>query len=165
MPVVAGTQYATPTDLTDLGLIGGALSTVSMTTQNAALVAASAIADSYLQSRYSLPLTTWGRDLTRIICTIAAYDLLTSRGFGMTQGSDENIRKRYMDALTWLDEVSKGTTTPSQLHDSSTSTSSGPSTSTGVDGSINTATQGGFQMITSAVRGWTPRGGTTSGDR
>lgn len=166
MAVVVGTQYATTTDLTSLGLIGGALATVSATIQNAVLLAASGVADASLGSRYILPLTSWGTDLVRAVAIIASYDLLTSRGFAMTQGSDENIRKRYLDALEWLDEVSKGTQSASHVVDSSTTTASGPSVGTGVDGSINTATQGGFQMVTSPVRGWTPRGGTSaSGDR
>lgn len=153
MPVVAGTQYATRTDLANLGMIGGALSTVSATTQDAALVAASATADACLSSRYELPLSSWGTDLVRAVCCIAAYDVLTSRGFGLVGASDENIRKRYEDAIEWLRLVSQDKATPSHVVDSSSSDGEGQ------DGSISTSTHGAFQMETSPVRGWTDRGG------
>lgn len=162
MPVVTGTQYASQTDLAQLGLAGGALQNVTPTIQDAALLAASALADSYLESRFTLPLTSWGKDLSRVVCFIAAYDILTSRGYS-PQSPDDHIRQRYQDALAWLQEVSQGTQTPSHVADSSTDTQSGPSVgAVGADGSISTATQGGFQMETSAVRGWTSRGGTTN---
>lgn len=161
MPVVTGTQYATQTDLAQLGLSPGALQNVLSATQDAALQAASAIADSYLESRYDLPLTSWGKDLVRVVCFIAAYDLLTSRGYS-PQSPDDHIRQRYVDALAWLQEVSAGTQSVSHVADSSVNTQTGPSIGAiGTDGSINTATAGGFQMVTSPVRGWTSRGGTT----
>lgn len=161
MPVVTGTQYASQTDLAQLGLAPGALQNVTGTVQDAALLAASALADSYLESRYKLPLTSWGKDLSRIVCFIAAYDILTSRGYS-PQSPDDHIRQRYIDALAWLQEVSRGTQSPSQIADSSVTTQTGPSIgAVGSDGSINSATAGGFQMVTSPVRGWTSRGGSS----
>lgn len=151
MPVVAGTQYATRTDLANLGLVAGALANVTTTTQDAALVAASAVADSYLQSRYQLPLLQWGQDLSRAVAIIAAYDLLTSRGYNPQSSADQNVRQRYLDALAWLDSISKGASTPSYVTDSSTPTGT-------TDGSTSTETDGAFQMVTSSVRGWTSRG-------
>jgi phage gp36-like protein len=124
MPVVTGTQYASQTDLAQLGLAGGALQNVTPTIQDAALLAASALADSYLESRFTLPLTSWGKDLSRVVCFIAAYDILTSRGYS-PQSPDDHIRQRYQDALAWLQEVSQGTQTPSHVADSSTDTQSG----------------------------------------
>jgi phage gp36-like protein len=157
MPVVAGTQYATRADLANLGLIGAALSSVSPATQDAALLAASAIADSQLQGQFVLPITSWGQDLVRAVCIIAAYDLLTSRGYGPQQGVDDNIRKRFEDAMHWLDRVSKGEETPAYLIDSSIS-QSGQTMPPPVDGSTVFSTSGGFQMQTSPTRGWTDRG-------
>ena len=52
--------YATTTDLARFGLPSGALAGVSTATQEAALDAASAFADSYLRSRYTVPLTSYG---------------------------------------------------------------------------------------------------------
>jgi phage gp36-like protein len=163
MPVVSGTAYATRADLANLGLIGGALVNVSTATQDAVLLAASAIADSYLQSAFVLPITAWGQDLVRAVCTIAAYDLLTSRGFGMVQGPDENIRKRYEDALSWLQEASEGGQSPAYIVDSSIGNSGATGSSGSTDGSVVTTSQGGLQMVTSPVRGWTGRGKTSGG--
>ena len=55
--------YATITDLTRFGLPSTALTGVSSTTQEEAISAASSLADSYLRSRYDLPLTAYGDDL------------------------------------------------------------------------------------------------------
>ena len=76
-------------------------------------------------------------------------------------GADANWRQRYLDQLEWLDSVSKGTNSPSYVIDSGGL--SGPSSSTSVDGSLNTSTQGGFEMVTSPVRGWTNRGSKSQG--
>jgi phage gp36-like protein len=158
MPVVLGTVYATTTDLANLGLIGGALSSMPGGAQTEALQAASAVADSYIGSHFVLPILQWGYDLVRHVCIIAAYDLLTSRGYNPTAGADPNIRERYLDSLKWLDEVGKGTQSPAQLVDSSSS-----ATGTGSDGSP-TAQIDGFGLITSSIRGWTDRGVGTPAD-
>lgn len=161
MPVVSGTAYATSTDLASLGLVSAALANVGAGVQTAALAAASAVVDSKIQSRYVLPLTQWGQDLVRAVCVIAAYDIMTSRGYNPMAGADQNIRQRYLDAIEWLENVGKGTDTPSQVVDSSTTSGTGSS-----DDSITTQTRGGLQMTTSAVRGWTGRGvsGSTADD-
>lgn len=160
MPVFGNpTQYAQPTDLANLGLIGGVLSSISTNVQNAALLAASGLADAKLQSRYILPLAQWGQDLVRAVCIIAAYDLLTSKGYNPATGADPNIRERYLDQLKWLDSVSRGEDTPSYVVDSSQGGSSGTTgSSPAPDGSIVTTSEGGLQMQTSNVRGFTRRG-------
>ena len=162
MPLVAGTQYATTTDLGNVGLTSAALATMTTGQQTAALAGASALVDSYLESRYTLPLTAWGSDLARCVAILAAYDLLSTRGYNPNAGADMNWRQRYVDQMAWLDEVSKGTSSPSQVADSSVN-GSHASTSTGADGSISTTTAGGFSVVTSPVRGWTNRGATKPG--
>lgn len=156
MPVLAGTVYATRTDLTNIGLLGAALANVSTGAQDEALQAASAVADSYLQSHYVLPLVQWGYDLVRAVCCIAAWDCLTARGFSPQSQGDQNVYKRYEDAINWLDEVSKGLQSPANIVDSST-----PATpATGSD----TVRIDGFSITTTAVRGWTDRGVGTPPD-
>lgn len=156
MPVLAGTVYATTTDLANLGLIGGVLSSVPGPAQTEALQAASAIADSYLQSHFVLPITQWGYDLVRVVCIVAAYDILVSKGYNPAAGPDTNIRQRYQDALEWLDEVSKGIQSPVNIVDSSTPP-------VPVDGSGTTRVDG-FAVVTTDVRGWTDRGVGTPPD-
>lgn len=100
--------YADRTDLARLGLRSGALTGVSTGDQDAALEAASDTVDGYLRSRYTLPLSAWGDDLRRAVCTIAAWDILTTRGFDPSKGGDEAIRLRYEDAIKWCEAVSAG---------------------------------------------------------
>lgn len=149
MAVLAGTVYATSTDLTNIGLLGGALANVPAGSITEALQAASAVADSYLQGQFVLPITQWGYDLVRAVCNIAAWDLMAARGYS-PQSPDDHIRQRYEDALTWLDEVSKSTQTPVNILDST----SGITPDEG-------ATEGGYDgmsVTSTAVRGWTDRG-------
>lgn len=100
--------YATRTDLTTHGLSSAALGSISTTAQDAALDAASQVADSYLRARYGTPVTGYGTDLTRAVCSLAAWDLLSVRGFDPQRGGDESLRLRAEDALRWLRDVSAG---------------------------------------------------------
>lgn len=100
--------YATRTDLTTHGLSSAALGSISTTAQDAALDAASASADSYLRTRYSTPVTGYGVDLTRAVCALAAWDLLSVRGYDPQRGGDEAVRLRAEDAMRWLRDVSAG---------------------------------------------------------
>jgi phage gp36-like protein len=140
MPVVAGTPYAVRADLAALGLLSGALSNVPTGTQDAALLAASGVADSYLQSQYTLPLTSWGYDLLRAVCIIAAYDLMTSRGYNPVGNVDQNIRLRYLDVIAWLEGIASGEETPASVVDSGSGSGSSS-----------------FSIRSSAIRGWTHR--------
>lgn len=101
-------SYATRTDLTTHGLSSAAIGSISTTAQDAALDAASATADSYLRTRYSTPVTGYGVDLTRAVCSISAWDLLSVRGYDPQRGGDEAVRLRAEDALRWLRDVSSG---------------------------------------------------------
>lgn len=103
-------QYAEAADLYALGLPQAALA--SGTDPTAALVAASGTADGYLRKRYTLPLTAWDEEITRRVCHLAAFDLLTTRG---TRPGDalDLVTKRYDDAVKWFESVAKGLIEPS----------------------------------------------------
>jgi phage gp36-like protein len=117
--------YATRTDLVNLGIAAQALEGVATGSQDAALLAASELADSYLGSRFTLPLTAWGSDLKRHVCSIAAWDLLGgTRGFNPEAGTNEVVRTRYEDAIRWLEQVAANKVTPAGAVDSSSPTSS-----------------------------------------
>lgn len=109
--------YATAADLARLALPARALTGILLTDQGAALEAASSLADGYLAARYTLPLLAWGDDLRRAVSLIAAYDLMTRRGYS-PEGGDEQLRLRYEDAIRWLEQVSKGTISPVGLEES-----------------------------------------------
>lgn len=100
--------YATTTDLTRFGLPSTALTGVSSTTQEEAISAASALADSYMRSRYAVPLTAWGDDLTQCVCALAAETLLTSRGLDPGRANGDVILTRADNARAWLKDVSAG---------------------------------------------------------
>ncbi len=104
--------YASRADLHALGLPEAALASIPDVEQEAALEAASALADSYLRVRYDLPLTSWGRELSRAVALIAAYDLMSRRGYDPTRPGQENLRMRYEDAIRWLEGVAAGRVDP-----------------------------------------------------
>lgn len=104
--------YASPADLEALGLPARALQGVPQGDIALALEAASALADSYLRARYRLPLQSWGRELARAVVAIAAYDLMSRRGFNPERPEDENLRLRYEDAIRWLEAVAAGRIDP-----------------------------------------------------
>ncbi len=100
--------YATTTDLTRFGLPSAALTGVSSTTQEEAISAASALADSYMRSRYSVPLSAYGDDLSQCVCALAAETLLTSRGLDPSRANGDVIGARADNARAWLRDVAMG---------------------------------------------------------
>jgi len=101
-------RYATTTDLVRLGLPSTALTSVSSTTQEAALDAASSLADGYIASRKKLPLSAWGDDLRTVVARLAAYDLMVTRGYDPAAGRDDQLRLRHEDAMRWLRDFADG---------------------------------------------------------
>jgi phage gp36-like protein len=116
--------------------------------------------DSYLSGRFTLPLVTYGEAVTRAVCVVAAYDLLTSRGYNpANQGDDSSqLDKRYRSVEDWLKDVARGLVTP-PVTDSSTPTGDD-------DGNANTPSGGyvvaprlsddgdGYVVGAPRVRGW-----------
>ncbi|EAA8719432.1 DUF1320 domain-containing protein [Salmonella enterica subsp. enterica serovar Abaetetuba] len=77
-----------------------------------ALADASALIDSYISARYTLPLSSVPLALTQQCCAIAFYYLNTVR-------ATEQTRKRYEDALRWLEGIRDGKTPLGVAQDSS----------------------------------------------
>lgn len=101
-------QYATISDFYDLGLKADALEEVVDDVLNLHLITESSVVDSYLGSRYSLPLITpFPGALTRVVCDLAAYSILMRRGYN-PETYDLNYEKRAMAALEWLKMISNG---------------------------------------------------------
>lgn len=71
----------------------------------AAVLAASSLAYSFLRSRYTLPLVTWGSDLKMAVAKIAALYVLTKRGFDPSSPADQAMVKGHDDAIAWLRDV------------------------------------------------------------
>lgn len=71
-----------------------------------ALDTAAAQIDTYLSSRYTLPLQVVPRFLVTVCCDIARYELCV----GKTRGSEE-IETRYKDAVRFLELAASGKVT------------------------------------------------------
>lgn len=69
-----------------------------------AIDARSAEADSHFAARYRLPLTEWDVNVRRVVCELAALDVLGVAGFN-PQGNDEFYERRAERALAWLKAV------------------------------------------------------------
>ena len=101
-------QYATTTDLADLGLPADALSGTTAAIQNKFLTKASGKIDSYLRGRYSLPLSVpYPDEIVDACVAITAYKLLKRLGYNPS-GYDEQFAEDHQTALDWLDKLSKG---------------------------------------------------------
>lgn len=101
-------QYATISDLYALGSAPAiAYGDLDDDTKNAALVAASEKVDDHIRARFSLPLIAWGTSITEATCKIAAYNLLSDRGYNPGAGADVNVRDRFIDAMAFLEKVQK----------------------------------------------------------
>lgn len=111
-------RYAERTHITQFSLPSAALSGISTGDQDAALDAASQVADSYLGAKFQLPLKTWGDDLRRAVCDVAAWMLIKRRGFSPQAADGGMIREAYDDGLRWLEQVAVGKVVPSGVTDS-----------------------------------------------
>ena len=103
-------QYATRADLEAIGINPVAFQNVSDANVDAALLAASEECDNYMQARYRVldaPLVSWGTDLRRLVCKIAAYTLMAVRGYNPAAGADVYIRMGYEDTIDTLKGVAR----------------------------------------------------------
>jgi phage gp36-like protein len=107
------TVYATPDDLAALSLPGAVVAAIPNESRLQALAAAAALADSYLASRYRLPLVAWGRELTQAVCDIAAFYAMKRLGFNPDGGADAELVAGRDRAEAWLARVASGAVTPS----------------------------------------------------
>lgn len=139
---VAQSQYASTAQLASLSLTPQAAARYGDVAMNAALQAASSRADSYLASQFTLPLTSWDMQLTRVVCDMAAFDL--ARQYGLNPAApDFNALKSLFDgSLAWLEQVRTHALTP-QYEDS--------------DGSPTNVEEGGPFVITATSRGYSER--------
>lgn len=144
-------SYATVADLERHGVSRSALEDVNLEGQEAALEAASRVADSYLRGAVSLPITAadgvYPVELVRAVAQIAAYDLLSVRG--MTAESD--LGRRASASEKWLRAIGEGEVRPAWADSSEDATVGydGPYVvSPGVDQDGNATTE------TPTPRGW-----------
>lgn len=120
------TQYATTTDLANLGLPAAALTNVSADVQNAHLLKTGARMDGYLRSEHTFPFTVpYPDELIECNCVMAAYTILTSaRGYNPAD-VDDQFRLRYEDCLTWLRDIGAGRVALAATADATPNTNEG----------------------------------------
>lgn len=128
-------QYATAAQLAAIPSAQAYVTGISEGDRNTALVNASAEADDYLASQYTLPLSAWPDSLSMHVAHIAAYRLATGRGFN-TEGGPTTLRTLYDDAIAWLKAIRAG------------------SGLAGVTDSTPTVEEGGTYVVTNTRRGW-----------
>ena len=112
-------QYCQPSDITLYALPATAIpASITNQQQIDACIAASQEADSYMRARYALPLspnypqggpyTTYDPTLVRHTAYIAAFILMSFRGFTPRNGMDEMIRENYYKAVGYPDRPGSG---------------------------------------------------------
>ena len=109
MPLLtAAPVYATPDDLDRCGVPPEALKKIGIEERQRALYQASRTVDSRITARYTMPLVSWGDDLTQIVCIIAAFRLLCYRGWRPDDPANAGVVMMYQEALKTLDKVAQG---------------------------------------------------------
>jgi phage gp36-like protein len=115
--------YATPAELYLYALPSAAIPDMTADEVQAQLDAASALVDSYIGSRFDLPLSgTIPIDIVSVTCDLAAYALMKHRGFNPESGDAEQFETARKNAVSWLKDVQSGKATPTGVKDSSTPT-------------------------------------------
>jgi len=138
-----GTRYAEIADLKSMGISPRAISDMPPAQLNTGLDSASAVADGYLADKFTLPLLTWGLDLKMAVVKIAAWELMSDRGFNPEQDPRDNpVLIRYKQAIDWLEGVSEGRIQPSGVSDSTPSS----------------AQDEEVVAVSASQRGWSDRG-------
>ena len=116
--------YADRTDLARHGTNIECLNRIPTADQDEALLTMSAVADDYLRERFPLPLTTWSRSLRAHVAAMAAYELLSVRGYNI-DSSDKLLRERFDAAIAWLGKCTLGQLTPQGTVGTETETDDG----------------------------------------
>lgn len=150
--------YCTTAQLTQFGIRAEALRTIDPSDLQAAIMAASKTIDGYLRSRFKLPLTAWGEDITLICARLAVYQLVVVRGFNAARAGDDQIEKQYDVSMATLKDIPRGAYSPDVTD---ASANAGPGVS---------APAGSVQVLSDGSRGFfnddrISRGGPFQGRR
>lgn len=100
-------SYASVAQFYVYGLPQTAVGAMTAAQIQGALDTASSEIDGYFKGRpYALPLTAWGIEVVRWCCVMAAWELLSVRGFNPA-GADAVLRIRWEDTMKTLREVQR----------------------------------------------------------
>ena len=119
-------NYATLADLPTYGVNLSALPAwITTGMQQAQIDAWNAKVDSYLSSKFKLPITSWGKDLTQAVAVLAAYELICLRGFDPESQGDVIFKQRAEREVTWLESIRDGDVVPTVVDSSAGLTDGG----------------------------------------
>jgi phage gp36-like protein len=103
--------YATFPQLYALGVNADALTPVPEKDQMEALEAASRLIDTYLW-KLNPPLAVFTGEISEAAAVMAAYTVMSSRGFDPEHDDSKNLRLRYLDKIRWLESLDGGAKLP-----------------------------------------------------
>jgi phage gp36-like protein len=105
---MAQQEYATATDMTQLGISAAAVSSLDADTQTAHRLKASARVATFLRKVHTLPFDVVPDEVTEYTVAIAQWTMLLRRGFNPESNVDATIRERYLDAIKDLERIASG---------------------------------------------------------
>ena len=113
--------YCTPADVTTIALPASAIpSGITLAQQQAACNDASSSADAKMRARYPLPITgsigggpgVFDPSIVRYTAYMAAYIIMSFRGFNPSSAADRMIVENNEKAIAWFDGVERGNVHP-----------------------------------------------------
>ncbi len=113
-------MYCTVKQLRDFSMSQALFNTMDQAGLIPLIGAASDFADSYLQSKFQLPLISYGLDLSMMVAHIATFYALIKRGMNPEGQEDLLIQKRYNHAESWLMKIADEKITPTFIDSSGT---------------------------------------------
>jgi len=106
-------EYCTLEDLSRLGVSAGALRNLSEGDMLTVIGSTSSLIDSYLKAgHYTLPLLSWGEDISEAAAAIAVWRLMKTRGYNPNDAAHEAIRLDFEDKISWLKMVASNSVIP-----------------------------------------------------
>jgi phage gp36-like protein len=122
-------EYCEPEDIGRYGVNAEAIEDLSLDAQiKPAIQAASDEIDSYLRGQYTLPLLSWGSDLTAAAAVISAWNILRVRGIRPGENPEDSaLYLEYKHKIAWLKGIADDSIHP-EVTDSSSGAAVGVST-------------------------------------
>jgi len=100
-----GDSYLSTQRFASIGLPGDLVREIPALVLADTLETGSGWASSLLGRFYVLPIVQGSLALERAVASVCAYDCLCVKGYSPTGEDDSEIRKRYEDAIAWLNEI------------------------------------------------------------
>ncbi len=138
------TIYITPADLPDFGIQEEALRGIPVPRQVRAISAACRRFDSVLKGQVVFPLVQVGDDAKECVAVLAAFTLMSVRGWSGDGDADQMLLERYDRMLDWLTLIANDKAFPDVTGSASGDTKGRPSARP--------------RAVSSSQQGWSTRG-------